>query len=697
MNHAIRAGRFPQLKVEDAVRVGAHILVLAAGIALLLTQKLNISAYILIVGTVVSWFFGRQPSRGRLWEVASFLYLLFFFLDLFRISHSLAPSLVHLFIFILINKLFNLHGIRDYYQLFLLTFLTILAASSLSAEVEMFYVITTYIVLLIWNLVSVNLFFEWKTQGGSPAFPFSLFSLRYIFLVIGVGLATFLIAMGIFFVIPRMQLGFFGNMKAAKIQHVSGFSQKVNLGDIARIDENQGVAMRVRVSGKRDLYPKRFYWRGIAFDHYDGKSWSTSNSGTRFLYEDSGGVFYNSGGSGLQTDQMIRQEFYLEPLDTRVIFGADRVLRLRGNFGAVTRDNNGTFTGMNRAEHYEVYSRPTSLLHQRSQSGSEIPEHVLKYYLQLPFRSTEVEQLSAEIVGNRTSLKERTDAIVQYLRKNYRYATTDLPINQIDPVAEFLFRRKSGHCEYFATSMVVLLRYQNVPSRLINGFLEGEYNELGEFYLVRQSDAHSWVEVYLDGNWVPYDPSPVPVEASGMLRSLFDFRKALESIHFFWDRYVLIFSAQDQLDAIHSIRDEYRNLGSRAKAKSALLSELLLTLDRMWKKYRFIVTLVAGAIVVTLFALRMLWQRRRRVLIRSTPILFYREMLAILERKGFSRDPSTTPAEFVQNIRLQLPEEIQPDVLRLTDLFYRARFGNYPLNKTESSEVEASLLRLQEL
>ena len=692
-----RASSTSLANVELAVRAGAHLLVLASGVALLLTEKLTASSFVLISATILAWFLGRQPARGRLWEIASFLYLIYFLFDLFKVSRGLAPSLVHLFIFILINKLFNLQTIRDYYQLFLLTFLTMLAASSLSVEIEMFYVITFYIVLLIWNLVSITLFFEWRNEGSLLPFPFSLFSLSYISVVVVAGIATFAVAMAIFFIIPRMQLGFLSNVKTQSTQHVSGFSPKVDLGDIARIDENEGVAMRVRVSGDRSLFPRHFYWRGIAFDHYDGKSWSTANSGARFLYEDSGNTFYNFANSGLQQDQFIRQEFYMEPMDTRVIFGADRVIKIRGNFGGVTRDSNWTLVGMNRSENYEIFSRPDFGVHQRNPNAAEIPEHITKYYLQLPFRTTEIEKLTSQIAENARTPREKVISVVRYLQKNYRYTTSDLPWNASDPVSEFLFKKKAGHCEYFATSMVLMLRYLNIPARLVNGFLEGEYNDLGDFYVVRQSDAHSWVEVYLDGIWVAYDPSPVPQETVQAFRSFFNLRKIIESVQFFWDRYVLIFSAQDQLDAVSTARDEYHRMGSRLKQTYGQFPEYLVTLGQLWKRYKVTLGLVGGFIAILFLAIRQLWRRRRRIEISSTPVLFYQEMLTILERRGFFRAPSSTPAEFVQRIGGQLPSKVKPDIEHLTKLFYRSRFGNYSLSPSERVEVDATLRRLQQL
>ncbi|HLE17601.1 MAG TPA: hypothetical protein VI728_04865, partial [Syntrophales bacterium] len=118
--------------VENAIRLGAFLLVWISGIALFLTQKLYGSSLLLIGISLVAWLFTTRPSKSGWWDFAAFLYLFFFFFDWIRLSGSLAAALVHLFIFIIVNKIFNLHSERDYYQLYLLTFLSMLAASSLS-------------------------------------------------------------------------------------------------------------------------------------------------------------------------------------------------------------------------------------------------------------------------------------------------------------------------------------------------------------------------------------------------------------------------------------------------------------------------------------------------------------------------------------------------------------------------------------
>lgn len=680
-------------EMDRTIRMGAFLLVLGAAVSLLLTQRMAISAGILIASGILAWNWKRQ-NWGNFWEIASFAYLLFFIADLFRISGALAPALVHLFTFILVNKLFNLRTARDYYQLFLLTFLTVLAATSISVEIEMFYMIVIYIVLLIWNIASLTLYREWM-QSRESYFPFSLFSLSYIGVVLASSLITFAIALGIFFIMPRMQLGFFGNLRQQKVQYVSGFSQKVDLGDINSIQADPDVAMRVRVTSSGTKPPALKYWRGIAFDHYDGKSWSSTIPGAHRLFEDSSNNYYAARYLGPQ-ESLIRQEFYMQPLDTRVVFGLDRVVRIQGTFGQVTRDFNGTFTASARPKMYEAWSVMPDLQHVRS-SLDNIPEPVLRYYLQLPFRSERIQTLATTIVRTAGTNFDRSIAIRNYLQKNYVYSTTDLPAESSDPVSEFLFVKKSGHCEYFASTMVVMLRHLGVPARLVNGFREGEYNTIGDFYIIRNSDAHSWVEVYLAGQWIAMDPSPIAesVDESSILAYL-NPQRIMESISFFWDRYILIFSGQDQLDAVAELQDQYRALRDKMRTRYPLPGPFPEMLLRFWRESRWSLAF-AAVLGLLLFAAARLWMRRRNQgRISRSPILFYQEMLSILAAKGFSRPPQSTPAEFLSAIEKKIPQQQRPDLEHLTDLFYRARFGGYSLTPSDQTLVRESLRRIRQ-
>jgi transglutaminase-like putative cysteine protease len=686
-------------KVKSALRLGTHLLVIVSAVSLLYTQKLWISSTILLGTSLFTLFFVRHPRGGSWWELASFLYLVYFFADWFWVTRSLAPSLVHLFIFIIINKLFNLQTHRDYYQLYLLTFLSMLAATALSIEIEMLYMILLFSFLFVWNLLSITLIKMWLRSDPTEAFPFSLFHPRYWGFIAVATTGMILFALGIFFILPRAQLGYFAGLNPDRVQHVSGFSKKVELGDIAAIQENTGEVMRVRVTGQRIPVGHRFYWRGAAFDKYDGKSWSTSRQGTSFLSQDSSSSFVVSAADN-NPAFFVKQEIYLTPIDSGIIFGQHRIAKIEGNFFSVSRDANGTLIGMGRPNHYDVYSQinifPPERLKTRQVSYSE---NALRYYTRLPALNPEIENLAKQITAGGNTIYDRVALVQSYLEKNYQYTTTDLPRSDTDPIYHFLFKKKMGHCEYFATAMVVLLRNVQVPSRLVNGFLEGEYNEIGEFYTVRQSDAHSWVEVYFgNGLWIQFDPSPRSVAAFPEGRSIWEIinpRKVFDSISFFWDRYILIFSAQDQLNVLSSVRERSKKLNDTLREKSSTATSPQATWRLMWKQNRFLLVAIGLLPFLIYYAIRFYKARKRKLELIRSPVLFYQEMLTLLQQKGFVKPVAATPFEFAEQVTPVLPAPSNEDVASLTNLFYKARFGNYSLTPDDQAFVESALSRLQ--
>ena len=118
--------------------------------------------------------------------------------------------------------------------------------------------------------------------------------------------------------------------------------------------------------------------------------------------------------------------------------------------------------------------------------------------------------------GRRVRPYDKAVAIERFLRSRYAYTLKLSGKPGDDPLAHFLFETHAGHCEYFASAMTIMLRTLGIPSREVNGFLPGEYNDLAGDYIVRASDAHSWVEVYFPGTgWVTFDPTPAAIENFG--------------------------------------------------------------------------------------------------------------------------------------------------------------------------------------
>ncbi len=142
-------------------------------------------------------------------------------------------------------------------------------------------------------------------------------------------------------------------------------------------------------------------------------------------------------------------------------------------------------------------------------AAGKYPLDVQLEYLQLPALDSRIPQLAASITATAKTDYDKAAAIERYLLTHFTYTLQLSRTPPSDPIAEFLFTRKQGHCEYFAAAMAVMLRALGIPSRVVNGFRGSEFNDLTSEYVVRDSDAHSWVEAYFPGyGWVSFDPTP---------------------------------------------------------------------------------------------------------------------------------------------------------------------------------------------
>src|SRR6185503_20252477 len=181
----------------------------------------------------------------------------------------------------------------------------------------------------------------------------------------------------------------------------------------------------------------------------------------------------------------------------------------------------------------------------------------------------QIRDLAQKITAEAKTPLEKVVRIEAYLKRNYKYTLTLTWNPGTKPLSAFLFNAKSGHCEYFASAMAVLLRASGVPTRMVNGFLMGDYNPIGDAYIVRESDAHSWVEVYLPGaGWTEFDPTPGSSTQpdAGLFAQLHNYADALG---LFWNTYVLTYdtdsqgqlfrNVQEQAESIHQNLEKRRN------------------------------------------------------------------------------------------------------------------------------------------
>jgi transglutaminase-like putative cysteine protease len=337
--------------------------------------------------------------------------------------------------------------------------------------------------------------------------------------------------------------------------------------------------------------------------------------------------------------------------------------------------------------HYDVYS----LLDDPPEGAPvRFPAPVLplaarERYLQLPALDSRIAELGRRFADNATGDLARARAIERHLRSDFGYAL-ELPDREVaDPLAHFLFVRRKGHCEYFASSMAVMLRSLGIPARLATGFQSGVYNPVSSLWLVRASDAHSWVEAWIPGHgWATFDPTPADVNAGG-LAILGRLALYLDAAGTFWQEWVMTYDVARQGTLAYHMEQGARRWGIR-------WSDTAASVRAGWERYvaawprRFgwqALGWAAGLVALGFSAgplVRLMRIRRRVERVRrgqasvADATLLYQRMLHILKRRGYQKPPWFTPEEFAASLpRTPLADSVG----EFTGTYNALRFGGH--------------------
>ncbi|RPH77295.1 MAG: DUF4129 domain-containing protein, partial [Nitrospiraceae bacterium] len=410
----------------------------------------------------------------------------------------------------------------------------------------------------------------------------------------------------------------------------------------------------------------------------------------------------------------IHQDILLETLDTSVLFAAPFAERVNGEFLTVQADAMGGLylpAPPSSRIRYSVTSQvPRLAQDERTALTLTYPDSIRSHYLQVPVGSHQVAELAQHVTQQATTPFGRMQAIQQHLLENYRYSLEGDTATLSHPLEEFLFTRKTGYCEHYATAMVVMLRTVGIPARLVTGFLATEWNEYGGYFTVRQRDAHAWVEVYFPySGWIIMDPTPTidTLVATNRWESI---RRLGESIRLQWDRLFVHYSAKDQLAVVHGVREGSDALRERVSRWGSLISapidQFSSRLTLMARTYQpGMLTLVTGVIVVGL-ALLLLILRDRIGLWATTHlptshpqlaiVQLYTRMVRTVERHGVIKPPSATASEFARLVEREW-KAAGPMVADVTTLYQQGRYSRTPLTAGELSRAAEQVGRLQSL
>jgi len=355
---------------------------------------------------------------------------------------------------------------------------------------------------------------------------------------------------------------------------------------------------------------------------------------------------------------------------------------------------------------YDAYSQPvTATPAELRAAGGDYPEDVRSIYLQVPELDPRIPALAREATAGAETPYDKAAALENYLRMHYGYTLdlTGAPGN--DPLANFLFVRRAGHCEYFASAMTVMLRTLGIPARYINGFQTGEYNNVGGDFIVRASDAHSWVEAYFPGNgWITFDPTPGGESAPrGWAASI---GKYWDWLALKWDEWVINYDFLHQVSLAQGAGRGAREWAASARSRFEHLHESIVRRMRLWQFNAqnwpgtpFAIAAIAAALALLAGwkplgkGLAMWWILRSPasgILSAERASEHYSEMLRLLERRGFRKPEGATPLEFVRSIPRM---ELAAPVGRLTDLYQSARFGDAAVEPRQSVELLREIRR----
>ena len=722
MSSPVTAVSSARLPAERFFRGSLFFLVLTSAAALISTGKLDAVTSTMVPAALLlkacRWLLGKPPelsSRAATWLVIGYLGVFpvdVSYLSRTFVADSTNPTLysallgsVHLLLFIMLVRLYSARSDRDAMFLAMLAFAAILATAVLTVE-------TSFLVMFfIFVLFAVATFIGREVRRGAAGAitPWlDAQARRERRLTRALGLAAVTVAVGaltiggaLFFFFPRFKAGYLGR-GGLEPALMSGFTDDVELGQIGEIKKDSTVVMRVKTD--KPVGSAMLRWRGLALSRFDGKRWTAPSTMRTVMFPQPDGRIYamDTRKRFYKVAAGLRYTVLLQPIASDALFVAPNAVFLEGSFSGVLPNSRNNYLLRDYTDsffnpfhnytvvRYDAYSQLPELDEASLRAASrDYPQEIRDTYLQLPRLDSRIPELAEQIVAPSRNPYDEARALEAFLRTRFHYTLNLTAEPGVDPLAHFLFETHAGHCEYFASAMAILLRTLGIPTREVNGFLPGEFNDLAGDYIVRASDAHSWVEVYFPENgWVTFDPTPPSPESHGLLSHLGLY---LDWLELSWSEWVINYDFAHQVVMAQNIQHTSRN--GREAARRWLTS-----LQREGKKRLANWQMRQGAwglflplgLVLLLMALRhhllgaafrrwrMYWQLRGPRALRVNPQLaseLYAELLRLLARRGWARRSSETALEFASTVHVPI---LAPAVHEFAAVYAQARFGGAP-------------------
>ncbi len=587
--------------------------------------------------------------------------VLIFILDATFSEKGIFFAMVHALNLMTIAVLFRKPTMKELHLALMLGFFNISITASATQGLWFAPLFLAYLLVTLMGLINT------RAVDATVSFPKRGKATSFLFLAGGM---LVLIAL-VFVFTPRLTTQSFieGVVPAPGMV---GFTTRLDLGDISSLLSSSQVIMRVKADRPQ-------YWRGGGLDYFTGHGWRDYTE--KYEHYRRGNLIYLRGDVDLTQDFFV-QEYTLFTEGGKDLFAAYQPMLLSGmpriKSVLVSQTKGITVSeDIKAGTEYTVYSAPYESRRQiLIKASDQDPEYIRRIYLQLPKDYPKIRQFALDITRPFDNRYDKAAAIRMWFLENYEHSL-EVPELVGKDVEYFILEGKRGYCSWFASAMCLMLRTIDIPCRIGVGFREGMFNNLGRYYLVRQKDAHAWVEVYFPGyGWNIQDPTP-----GGLMEMNFQDRYAmfLDKAHFIWRRFIIDYRASTQrrifeavahgakvaFEHIKSLPGSILGLARKNPPMAAIAFVLLMLAIIAGLLYR------AGLLAIAIQRMQLMLVSKRRL----TPVQrLYLRALKLLAARGYNKHPWETARELAKRIQAE-NKELGRAVWGITDAYEEARFG----------------------
>ena len=589
--------------------------------------------------------------RSRVWQVVLALLAFGAVIATYGSPQGIEPG-VSLLVLVASLKILEAHTTRDFHVLVMIGWVLCLCAFLMSQDLHVALCVLAAFLLLNGGLLE---FHRRRNERGARLSP-----LGGSFKLLLQALPIILL---LFFLFPRGTGGMRLRLVGASGDTV-GFSGQLSPGAVASVAGSEENAFRVEFPDGNIPPRPNLYWRGAVLWDGDGLNWNAGEGLGRAR-------------PSRRADPLVRQIITLEPHAGRWLFALDRAVEAPPGVNLAPGRYLRSMRPITTIRRYEVVSAPNAGeddLHPRERAKA----------LQPPaYVSTQMRDLVSTWTGQSSDPRAIATAALQFFRNGgFVYSLSPGRYPGADAMDDLLFNRKTGFCEHYAGAFATLMRLAGVPSRVVVGYLGGQFNEWGNYLLVRQSDAHAWCEVWLpDEGWTRIDPTsvisperlnlgslrdmrttstapsqanaarPFTNKAGGSARFVDELGLAWDSVSYAWDSRVLSFDVDGQ-------REFFTRFGVETITGPRLLS---------WSAGAIALLLAAYVAVLT-------WRARGRSDVVKT---VYGTFCRNMARLGAERIVSEGPADFAARAAVHVPQHAS-DIQRITRTYIALRYSRDP-------------------